>query len=371
MFFNTYKYNLKVLLKEKMTVFWIILYPIILATIYYFCFTNLLDGESFEKINIAIVENENMPSNLLTAIDESEMFNVNLTNLDEAKDMLSTAKIAAYINYNNDIELIVNKEGMNESITKVFLDNYSQITNTIKNVINKNPEVLQNGYLESIDVTASHVKDIPVGNSTNLIVIFYYSMLAMTCLMSATLGSDSVTRIQANQSNIAARVNVAPTHKLRSFMSLIASSMTFHMVSVLLTLFYIDMILGVEFGEAKGYILLICFVGSFMGMSFGSFISAIIKKKEGVKMAIILTVILFGCFLAGMMNVDMKYIMQSNFPIVSYINPSNLITDGLYTLYYYDTLTRYFINLGILGAYGVLFSILTYLILRRQKYASI
>jgi len=89
------------------------------------------------------------------------------------------------------------------------------------------------------------------------------------------------------------------------------------------------------------------------------------------KMAIILTVILFGCFLAGMMNVDMKYIMQSNFPIVSYINPSNLITDGLYTLYYYDTLTRYFVNLGILGAYGVLFSILTYLILRRQKYASI
>lgn len=371
MFFSTYKYNLKVLLREKMTVFWIILYPIILATIYYFCFTNLLDGESFEKINIAIVENENISNNLFDAIDDSEMFNVKLTNENNAKDMLSKAEIAAYINYNNDVELVVNKEGINESITKVFLDNYSQITSTIKNIINNNPEVVQTGFLENIDLTVSHVTDIPVGNSTNLLVIFYYSMIAMTCLMSATLGSDSVTRIQANQSNIAARINVAPTHKLKSFMSLIASSMTFHMISVLLTLFYIDIILGIEFGTAKGYILLICFVGSFMGIAFGSFISAIIKKKEGVKMAIILTVILFGCFLAGMMNVDMKYIVQSKFPIIAYINPSNLITDGLYTLYYYDTLTRYFVNLGLLGAYGVIFCILTFLILRRQKYASI
>lgn len=371
MFFNTFKYNFKVLLRDKITVFWIIFYPLILATIYYFCFTNLLDGESFEKINIAIIENEKMPNELLTALDESDMFNINFTNIGEAKDMLSTAKIDAYISYNNDIELVVNKEGMNESITKVFLDNYSQLTNTIKNIISSNPEVLQNGYLENLDLEVSHIKDIPVGNSTNLLVIFYYSMLAMACLMSATLGSDAVTRIQANQSNIAARINVAPTHKLKSFMSLIASSMTFHMASTLFTLFYIDIILGVEFGEAKIYILLICFVGSFMGISFGSFVSAIIKKKEGFKMAIILTVIIFGSFLAGMMNVDIKYIVQSNFPIVAYINPSNLITDGLYTLYYYDSFTRYFVNLGLLGAFGVIFCILTFLILRRQKYASV
>lgn len=371
MFFNLYKYNFKVLLKDKVAMFWLLIYPILLATIYYFAFTNLLVGENFEKINIAIVESDSMPSDLITAIDESEMFNVSLTNHNNAKEMLSTAKVDAYINYSGDIELVVNKEGINESITKVFLDNYSQITTTIQNIITNNPSVVESGLIETIDFSLSHVNDIPVGNSTNVVVIFFYSMLAMTCLLSANLGSEAVTRVQANQSYIATRLNAAPTHKLKSFMTIIASDMTFHMVSVLITLTYMNNVLGVEFGKSFGYILLLCFVGSFMGMAFGAFISAIIRKKEGAKTAIILTVVLFGCFLAGMMNVDMKYMIQSKFPIISYINPANLITDGLYTLYYYNTLTRYFINLGLLGAYGVVFCILTYLILRRQKYASI
>lgn len=371
MLFNLYKYSFRILLRDKSAVFWLLFYPIILATIYYFSFTNLLVGEEFEKIDIAFVENENMPADLTSIINESDMFNLKIVDIETAEDMLSKAEVSGYINYNNGVELVVNKEGIRESISKVFLDNYSQITQTLTNIFTSNPELMQTGFLQNIDFQNSHVEKISVGNQTNILVIFYYAMMAMTCLMSATLGSEAVIVIQANQSPIASRINMAPTHKLKSFMVLIASHMTFHIISVLLTLFYINVILGVDFGQSTAYVLLICAVGSFMGIAFGSFISAVVKKSAGVKIAIILTVILFGCFLSGMMNVDMKYIVQTKLPILAYINPANLITDGLYSLYYYDTLNRYFINLGLLGAYGLIFCILTYLILRRQKYASI
>jgi ABC-2 type transport system permease protein len=67
----------------------------------------------------------------------------------------------------------------------------------------------------------------------------------------------------------------------------------------------------------------------------------------------------------------MKYIVEKNVPILSYINPATLITDGLYTLYYYNSHERYFINISLLSVLSILFCFITYLNIRREKYASI
>ena len=40
----------------------------------------------------------------------------------------------------------------------------------------------------------------------------------------------------------------------------------------------------------------------------------------------------------------MKYIIDKNIPIINKLNPANMITDGLYSLYYYETLDRYIFN---------------------------
>ncbi|MEI3499074.1 MAG: hypothetical protein V8Q71_00925 [Bacilli bacterium] len=51
---------------------------------------------------------------------------------------------------------------------------------------------------------------------------------------------------------------------------------------------------------------------------------------------------MFLSVLSGMMGVTLKYVIDKNIPVVNLINPNNLITDGFYSLYYYDTLSRYF-----------------------------
>ena len=114
-----------------------------------------------------------------------------------------------------------------------------------------------------------------------------------------------------------------------------------------------------------------CAVGSITGLFFGTFVSALIKKGEGIKYAIVISLTMFCCFLAGMMSTGVKYAIQQSAPIVGYLNPVNLITDAFYSLYYYDGLTRYFENIAILCAFSVVFFLGTYLVLRRQKYASI
>ena len=72
-----------------------------------------------------------------------------------------------------------------------------------------------------------------------------------------------------------------------------------------------------------------------------------------------------------MMFLDMKYIVAQRLPILSYLNPVNLLTDAFYSLYYYDTLTRYLLNIGILGIFIVIFCAGTYFIIRRRQYASL
>lgn len=67
----------------------------------------------------------------------------------------------------------------------------------------------------------------------------------------------------------------------------------------------------------------------------------------------------------------MKYIVDKNIPIVNKLNPASMITDGFYSLYYYDTLDRYFFNIASLLIFALIMLTISYFSLRRQKYDSI
>ena len=76
------------------------------------------------------------------------------------------------------------------------------------------------------------------------------------------------------------------------------------------------------------------------------------------------------CFLSGMMESLVTYLIATKVPILSKINPVNLITDALYSLYYYDNLYRYIENILYLGLFTVVMIALSYIFVRR-KYDSI
>ena len=67
----------------------------------------------------------------------------------------------------------------------------------------------------------------------------------------------------------------------------------------------------------------------------------------------------------------MKYIVDKNLPLLNKINPGNMITDGFYSLYYYDTLNRYTFDIISLLIFSIILLVISGIILRRQKYDSI
>ena len=69
-----------------------------------------------------------------------------------------------------------------------------------------------------------------------------------------------------------------------------------------------------------------------------------------------------------MMGITMKYVIDKNIPIINQFNPASMITDGFYSLYYYDTLNRYLFDIGSLLIFSFILIAISYISLRRQKY---
>ena len=48
-----------------------------------------------------------------------------------------------------------------------------------------------------------------------------------------------------------------------------------------------------------------------------------------------------------------------------------MISDAFYALYYYSDYSRFFLNIGILAGFSLVFYLVVYFTTRRQKYASL
>jgi ABC-2 type transport system permease protein len=203
------------------------------------------------------------------------------------------------------------------------------------------------------------------------ILIYFYALFAFTCTFAASWGLDEVINIQADLSARGARVNVSPINKMKLFLCNIAAAFTAHILSIVLLFLHMYYILKVNFGQHLGYLFLVCFIGSLAGLAIGGAVGVWVKKKPETKEAVLTTIMMCGGFFSGMMIADMKYLVAEKFPLLGYINPVNLISDAMYSLYYFDTYDRYYLNLSILCIITVILVVVSYLGIRRKNYASI
>jgi len=346
-------------------------------------FSNLTESENFNVVNIAVVDNEQYQkskefrdfieqhSEGLAGDNSSEqLFIAKVVSQEEAEKMLANNEIVGYVTYGNPISLSVKESGFDQTILKEIFDQYSQTESTVYNILDQNPTALQNGLTDDLQRNTEFTREVQIGtkDKPDITVNYFYTLIAMTCFYFGCFGQKEITNTQANLSKRAARLNVAPVHKLKVLTAGVLASLLISLIEVAFLMCYIIFVLKIDFGNQTALVLLTCIVGCACGISFGAFISVVNKKSEGVKTAILIVSTMTACFLSGMMFDKMKYIIQKNIPILAYINPVSLITDAFYALYYYDTYTRFLINIGMLSGFTVLFCLVTYFVMRRQRY---
>lgn len=381
MFFHIFSNRFKCIIRNKHLLLWTLLFPIILGTLFKIAIPDATTFEKFKSINIAVINNDNYKNNeyfkkALTSATKSKdntesLFNVQLVSQDEAESLLQNNKIIGYILVNDNINLYVKDTGINQTIANEFINSYLQINSQNINILKYNQCSL-NSILTTDEGNINYLIETPITNAKeNNSINYFYALLGMACLYGGFMGSKEIINIEADQSSQGARITVSPINKLKLFTYSIFTATVVQVILIFLLIAYLNFALGVDFGSKILYVILTAIAGAFTGVSFGAMIASILKGKEGLRTAILLSASMIMSFLAGLMSADMKYFVQKNIPILSLLNPANLISDSFYSLYCYNTYTRYFMNIGLLFGISVIFYLIVFFMMRRKKYASI
>jgi len=379
MFWNIYSKRVLISLRDSETYFYTWLFPILLATLFYFAFANLDTAGQFKIMPIGIIYNEAYQNDVtfrktLEAVSgggEDSLFELHLLkNQEDADLLLEKGEIDGYIIVEDVPVLMIRESGLRQTFIKGFIDRYLQTKDGIERLISQNPTAVHTlpALLTPIDYTERISLSESPQSST---ISYFYALLAMVSLYGGFQGLRTVFQIQANLSPLGARISILPTSRFKLIGYDLLGGVTMQFVCLLVVVVYIRFILGVSFGSQLWLVLLTCLIGSCLGVTFGAMISISSKLKVQAKIAILITAAMVCCFLAGLMVGDISYTVMQNAPIVAWLNPAARITDAFYCLYYYDTYERFFLNIGIISIMSVICLVITVLLTRRKQYESI
>ncbi len=372
MFYHVFKYRFKRLLREKTLLFWALLFPCILATLFNFAFSNFDEMMVFRTIRIGIVENKEHEIKYLLEdleVEEREIFSVQYLSEEEAEEELLAGSISSYLVIDEKLKLVTDRSGYDQTITKHVLDNFLQASATINNLMQRDPQKANEILLEGINLDKEFVERDLQGDN-NIMLVSFYSLIALGAIYGGFFGMKTINETEGNLSAYGIKHVIVPFHKIKIIFPSITVDVFVQSMAMILLVSYM-LLLGIDFGDYLFFVYLVAVFGGVVGIVIGALIG-LSSRLDAVKKDNILSAVGFMmAFLSGMVIVNVKHWVQSGAPWLAQINPANLITDSLYALYYYETMDRYYYNLITMGLITIVLLIVISVFVRRRQYDSV
>lgn len=366
-----YWFNLKRVVRSREEMFWALVFPLLMATLFYASFGSGINPEAKREIPAAVVSEAAEPSgfaSFLAALD-GDLLKLEEMTEEEALQALSEGKINGIFYADGTPHLTVAASQMNESILGELLDGYLQgevmmqeigTRNILKlplalSVFSENRELVQNG---------------PGSNAESDNLVYFFALIGMTCLFGSFSGMSASMNLRADQSALAARRSIIPVGRAPMVVSELLACFTAQFFNVCVLLLYLHFGLGISFGEKWALLLPVCVLGSIAGVAYGIFVGSL-HLIEGAKTGLLVASSLAMSFLAGLMLGNMKDIIEHHAPIINRINPAALIADAFYSISIYENPARYRMNLLLLALITAGLVILSFVRLGRERYDSL
>jgi len=374
------KYEFISLLRNKVVVFWLLGFPIILGTLFYVAFSNLADSEQdYAEIPVAIIKKADAPKGfdeMIKALSEAEegekpLFVLKTENEEEAKALMEQGKLEGIIYAGDEITLQVPKgAGIKSGIVKSVLDTFKSYYNIVSTVIEEHPENLVM-LVDELTEGSGYITSKSNSANNDPYVQYFYNLMAMSGLLGSMMGMFCAINHQANLSSLGARIEASPISKAKDIISSLAATLIIHNIFLNIASAYLVLILGIEFGVPFWVLMVVNLLSSVLGDCLGCFIGSIGGMKEGMKNAILLFCSLGLCFLSGLMYGGMRLVIEESVPIINRINPAALIVDCFYSLCVYGSYEKFASNIVILIIWCILLLAGSMIMLRKRKYKSL
>jgi len=357
MFFRVFLTELKISLRTKVYMFWAIIFPIALGTLFYACFNSIYSNQQTHAIPIAILEDE--PSYMFTKMvlnlryegGEAMIQVVDVDDEAEANKLLEANEITAIMMFDayGNVKMQIKENGIDQSILSHIVGVYNQKKDLAQYYLSsndKNPDWID--ILELMQVNEFIEKRGLTGDNNDPYVFYFYNLIAMICLMGGVAGNSAVGHAQAFQAEQGKRIDVSPVNKFVYEMAVVASVYSIQVLVVCLALTYYIYVLGINFASNTPMVYIIAIVSTLIGVAEGYMIGHIKGLSSSVKDVIVMVVMLGGNFLSGLMVGEIKSFIAEKCPIVNKINPSAIITDAYYSLNVFGMGNRLYTDLLLL-----------------------
>ncbi|KAB8287446.1 multidrug ABC transporter permease [Bifidobacterium ramosum] len=415
---STFIVTLKMNLRNKSSLFWLIVFPIALATMFNGVFGGLDKAMSITPVPVAVVQDTNWTNavgadTLITALAgdgrtdkatggdnadttigdiDIDIRLLDVTKVDsaaQARDLLTRGKTDGVIAADGDgrIALTLGSDtvatanngtqdvGLDVSLAALdnVIDQYNRTSATVKTALKDNPTAaLTRTFWNGIGSAMNGTKEISLTNfKPDVMARYYYALMGMACLLAMSYMIHTVTTAQANLSALGIRRTVAPLGRARQLLAGFLAGWLCSCACLLVALAYIRYVCGIAVGGREPLAVLAVVVASFMTCSFGTMIGAIPKLTDGVKQSISTAIACGLSLFSGLYGgfaMELSDLISRKVPLLAAINPTQQVTNLFYSLMYYDSTQPFIRTCAILLAMSAVFLMAGVIMLRRQRY---
>lgn len=418
---STFIVTLKTNLRNKSSLFWLIVFPIALATMFNGVFGGLDKAMSITPVPVAVVQDTNWTNavgadTLITALagqsgdgktdkatgDDNadttigdidiDIRLLDVTTVDsaaQARNLLTGGTADGIIAADGDgrITLTLGSDtvatanngtqdvGLDVSLAALdnVIDQYNRTSATVKTALKDNPTAaLTRTFWNGIGSAMNGTKEITLTNfKPDVMARYYYALMGMACLLAMSYMIHTVTTAQANLSALGIRRTVAPLGRAKQLLAGFLAGWLCSCACLLVALAYIRYVCGIEVGGREPLAVLAVAVASFMTCSFGTMVGAIPKLTDGVKQSISTAIACGLSLFSGLYGgfaMELSDLISRKAPLLAAINPTQQVTDLFYSLMYYDSTQPFIRTCAILLAMSAVFLTAGVIMLRRQRY---
>ena len=382
-FVHCFRYYFLICIRDHSQLFWCLAFPVLLSTLFYFAFGNLTRSEKFNAIPVAIVIQDNIPSDSANAFrkvidslsSSSDPFlSPTYATEADAQKMLQENDVSGILILQKDssVQLRVSSSGdtLQQSILNTFTEEYNMQEAVIVKTAMSHPEKVA-AVLKLSDQNPDYITYVNHTGSMDESLSYFYNLIAMFCLYACMTGFSAVLSTQANLSDVGMRNALSPVPRSIVLAGYLTASFFVQYICISVTLLFDFFVLHIDFGSQIPHVLLAVAAGCLTGVCLGFFIGSIGKMNMQVKNAFLMGFIMVCSGLSGLFANNARIYVEHTVPILNRINPSALISDCFFSMVVCSSNKRFYADIRDLLLVAFVFFILGLLNERGKQYESL
>ena len=395
---SSFVVSVKSLVRTPSVIVWVLAFPLIMSAIFLFMFSGMRTDGVVDPVPVALVapagEKDDAPAGSFTQVAEAlaepgEDQLLDLRRVEtaaEAADLLAAGEVDGYFELADDgapalpvgsAYTLASADGqtaVNRTILETVASSYVQSRALLEEVARRDPAALADPAAVADALgTQVDVEQVQITHARpEEIVRYYYALLGMGALMASQAGMLAVAYAQPGVSALGARRAVSGTSRLRQLAGCALGAWAVSTVALTLAFAFLRLVAGVDFGGREGLALVAVAVCALLATALGACVGALplsagISARSGILTALTCVLSLFAG-LYGTAAMELADNLAHTLPWTSWVNPTKLVCDTFYALYYYTSLAPFAARLAACVAGALALLAVAGAIFRRQSY---